>query len=186
VTGRIPERKAPQDVDRKLITRYALDVSRWTRARHKRLGIARVQYLRFGRFFVLLATHGRHRFFEEEVAAIRDVRRRPLRFHGYSIGFRGGHPHVRIEQEEYKRLKGYFLGQALRRSTDALAGELARIPFELSAPVRRHFLALLRTVNHPRIIAGLEPVPATCLRLRRRIHRPFEPLSPAKEYASEK
>src|SRR5262245_19846691 len=105
VAGEIPAGKDPRRVDEKLVTRYEIDLSKWARARRKRAGLANLQYLRFGRFFVLLATHGAHRFFEEEAASVRDARRTPIRFRGYSVSHRGGHPHVRIEQGEYKRLK---------------------------------------------------------------------------------
>jgi hypothetical protein len=178
VAGEIPEGKDPRRVDEKLVTRYEIDLSKWARARRKRAGLANLQYLRFGRFFVLLATHGAHRFFEEEAASVRDARRTPIRFRGYSVSYRGGHPHVRIEQDEYKRLKAYFLSLATHRSAERLAGELARLPFEPYAPVRRQLLAVLRAVNRDRGRAGFEPVPADCLRLRRRVCRPFEPVDP--------
>src|SRR5262249_58694975 len=48
-----------------------------------------VQSVRHREFFVLLATDGRHAFFEEE-AGIRDVRKTPIVHAGYSIGHRGG------------------------------------------------------------------------------------------------
>jgi hypothetical protein len=72
VTGRIPDRKSPEDVDRKLIEKYGIAVSESNRARRKRLGQANLQYLRF---FIILATHGTHRFFDEEADSIRDIRR---------------------------------------------------------------------------------------------------------------
>lgn len=50
VTGQIPVDKDPAAVDRKLIERYRGDISRWSRLRRKRAGIASVQYLRHGRF----------------------------------------------------------------------------------------------------------------------------------------
>ena len=40
VTGYIPDRKDPELVDRKLITKYEIDVSESTRSRRKRLGRA--------------------------------------------------------------------------------------------------------------------------------------------------
>lgn len=48
------------------------------------------------------------------------------------------------------------------------------MPFEPYAPVRRQLLALRRAVNWRRKLAGLEPVPVTGIRLKRRIYRPFE------------
>lgn len=41
------------------------------------------------------------------------------------------------------------------------------------APVRRQLLNLLRAVNRAWKQAGYEPVPVECLRLKRRIYRPF-------------
>src|SRR5262245_44493132 len=66
VTGSVPERKDPRVVDEKLVARYGIGLSKWARARRKQAGWASVQYIRHQRFFVLLATHGKHRFFEEE------------------------------------------------------------------------------------------------------------------------
>ncbi len=63
VTGRIPARKDPRAVDAKLIERYEIGLSKWTKYRRSREGQAKVQYLRYQRFFVLLATHGTQRFF---------------------------------------------------------------------------------------------------------------------------
>jgi len=137
--------------------------------------LANLQYLRFGRFFVLLATHGTHPFFEEEASSIRDARKTPIRFRGYAISYSNGHPHVRIEHEEYKRLKAYFLDLAPHRSAERLGSELARLPFEPYAPIRRQLLAVLRAVNRKRKRAGFEPVPKSCFRFVRRVCRPFEP-----------
>jgi hypothetical protein len=173
VTGEIPEGKDLARVDEKLIARYGIDRSKWARARRKRAGFANLQYIRFERFFVLLATHGVHPFFEEEAASIRDARKTPIRFRGYSISYRSGHPHVRIERDEFKRLKAYFLDIALHRSADALGRELGSLPFEPYAPVRRQLLTVLRAVNRERKRAGFEPVPKTCFRFLRRVCRPF-------------
>lgn len=90
VACRIPAGKDPRLVDAKLIERYGLDLSRWSRARRRRQGEAAVQYLRYRRFFVLIATPGRHVFFERE-PDFRDIRERPTSFAGYSIGCRPGH-----------------------------------------------------------------------------------------------
>src|SRR5688572_12808048 len=79
VTGEVPERKNPADVDAKLIERYGAGLSQWSRARRKRAGFASVRYLRHGRFFVLIATRGRHPLFERE-SGIRDIRRHPLKY----------------------------------------------------------------------------------------------------------
>ena len=72
--------------------------------------------MRFERFFVLIATRGEHRFFEDEAGSVRDVRRTPIWFAGYAVSHQGGYPHVRIEKEQYKTLKAFFLEMSTRRS----------------------------------------------------------------------
>lgn len=176
VTGWIPKKKAPETIDQKLLGRYDIAISKWARVRRKAEGKANLHYLRFGRFFVLVATHGRHHFFVQEASVIRDVRRVPIKIGGYSVSYRGGHPHVRIAQDEYNRLKSYFVGISVSRSVANLERELMTLSFEPYAPVRRQFLNLHRAVNRARRTAGFDLVPINCLRLRRRVYRPFEPL----------
>src|SRR5262245_32373930 len=85
VTGFIPPHKDARAVDQKLIERYGINCSKWTRHRRKQKGLANVQYLRFRRFFVLLSTSGEHEFFRKE-SRIEDIRRRPIKCFGYSVG----------------------------------------------------------------------------------------------------
>lgn len=178
VTGRVPERKNPEDVDAKLIAKYGIDVSKWERLRRKRAGRANLQYLRHERFFVLLATHGEHRFFVEEAGELRDLRRSPLRYGGYSVSYRGGHPHVRIDQRQYNLLKAFLLEESARASDESLDAAFRSMPFEPYAPVRRQLLNLWRAVNKTRRAAGLAGVPVGSLRLRRNIVKPFgEPVA---------
>jgi hypothetical protein len=177
VTGVIPERKDPRRVDEKLLEQYDAGLSKWARARRKRAGLANVHYIRHGRFFVLIASRGQHRFFEDEPNH-KDVRRDPIRFAGYSIGYRMGvdrrmHPSVRIHPAEYRTLKAHLLDIACHRSVEKLTAEFRRIRFEPYAPVRRQLLNLLRAVNRLREAAGFEPVPVSALRLRRRVFKPF-------------
>jgi hypothetical protein len=176
VTGRLPEHKDPSFIDRKLVERYGIAASKWQRARRKRAGTANLQYLRYGRFFVLVATHGAQRFFQAE--PFRDVREDPIRFHGYSIGCGKGtdgrwHASVRIHADEYKSLKAFFLELATHRSVEELAQEFQIVRFAPFARVRRQMLNMLRAVNRARKEAGLEPAPVTALRLCRRPVRVF-------------
>ena len=93
------------------------------------------------RFFLLVATHGKHPFFAEEAASIRDVRKVPIKFAGHSISYkRGGflrrvdgepsapdtawHSRVQIERERYAELKAYFQEIACKRSPETIAREL--------------------------------------------------------------
>src|ERR1051326_424060 len=80
VTGEIPEKKDPSSVDEKLIAKYGLAIGKTARARRKAAGFPNVQYLRYRRDFVLLATHGVHDFFDEEGRFVRDVRKVPIKF----------------------------------------------------------------------------------------------------------
>lgn len=105
--------------------------------------------------------------------------RKPIRFAGYSIGYKRGvdrrwHVSVRIAPDEYLRLKSYLVGLAAHRSVENLIVEFQRIPFEPYAPIRRQLLNILRAVNRARKEAGFEPVPFSALRLRRRIVKPFK------------
>ena len=187
VTGWVPEGKDPRQVDAKLIDKYGIDLPRTAKSRRKRLGYANMQYLRHGRLFVLLATHGKHRFFDEEATCIRDIRRVPLKFAGYSISYRRGnrtvagkadgkwHSHVQIDREWYKVLQAWCLDTAIRRSAEKVALDFYRFPFEPYAPVRRQMLNLLRAVNKARKQAGQEPIPVQAIPLHRRVVKPFEP-----------
>lgn len=179
VTGCIPERKEPCAIDTKLVERFGIEMSEWARARRKRAGHASIQYLRHERFFVLLATHGHHPFFEHE-RSFKDVRREPLKYGGYSVSYRHstvtgrGHASVRIEREEFLRLKAYLLNLSAHRRVEDLIELFQSLPYEPYAPVRRQLLELVRFVNRARGAAGLEGVPWECLRMRRRPVRPFE------------
>ena len=178
VAGSVPEGKDPSSVDAKLIERYGIDISKWTRARRKKLGLASVQYLRFARFFVLLATGGEHPFFAEE-AGIRDVRRFPIRFAGYSVSFRKGrdekwHPSVRIDAVEYRFLKREFLGISLTAPLETLIGRFQRLKFASYAPVRNQYYELWRAINKRRRSGALELLPEYVIPKSRPIVSPFD------------
>jgi hypothetical protein len=179
VTGRVPDHKDPATVDAKISQRYGIAISKWTRTRRKKVGQANLQYLRYDRFFVIVATHGEHPFFAAEAKRIRDIRRQPLRFGGYAIGCRKGrdgrrwHPSVRIKRGVFRALKARVTQIAVHRSVEDLCCELRTIDFEAYAPVRDQLRGLLRAVNHRRKTAGLELLPHTTLRLRRRPVKPF-------------
>lgn len=176
VQGQIPAGKDAIEVDQKLIQRYGITAKKWKRARRKADGLANLQYIRFGRTFFLLCSEGRHEtFWLREGEAVRDVRRNAIRFGGYQISFRGGHVQVRIDPVTYRELKAYYVGLACRRSRDTLVSEFYRFPFEPYAPIRRQAFNTLREVNRRRRRAGYELLPTSCIWLKRRIVKPFEP-----------
>ena len=190
VTGRIPLNKDPLIVDAKLISKYGIARSRSSRSRRKQAGSANVHYLRHERTFILLATHGKHEFFDQE-SDIHDIRRQPFRYAGYSVSYKRGrylrkqsadqtpirddkyHVRVRIDPDRHADLKALFLDLAIRRTRDQLAALLYNLPFEPYAPVRQQLLNLLRLINKKRKAAGQVTLPPNCLRYRRRIVKPF-------------
>ena len=193
VTGHVPEPKDPRAVDRKLVERYGIDVSRPTRSRRKAAGFANLRLVRYRRFFALVATHGKQDFFQNEASSIRDVRSVPLQFQGYSISVKRGdylaksegessavadgkyRVRVQIGREPYRELKAYLLERALYPA-EVLGRDFFTLPFEPYAPIRKQLLMLLGAVNQARKSAGESPLPYSVLRYRRRIVRPFEPV----------
>src|SRR5579883_2013375 len=142
VPGEVPEGKDPRAVDEKLVEKYEVGLSKWAKARRKRKGEAKVQYLRYERTFLLLATAGKHPFFEEEAGNILDARERAIPFRGYSVGYKGGHPHVRIGTARYEGLKREFVESALRLSAEELADRFHALPFEPYGPVKHQLRKL--------------------------------------------
>jgi len=177
VAGCVPQNKDPRAVDSKLIERYGIECSKWARCRRKERGLGNVQYLRFRRFFVLLATRGDHEFFEGE-SRIQDIRRRPIQCFGYSVGcYRGRtadfHPSVRIERGLFRELKEEFLAMATTAAAEILRVRFSHLPFEPYSPVRRQVLRLLGAVNRARRLAAIDELPVGVLRLKRKPVAPF-------------
>lgn len=186
VTGQMPATKDARLIDAKLVEKYGIDVSRAARSRRKLAGSANLHYIRHERIFVLLATHGKHSFFDDEKACIRDVREIPIQYGGYSISYRRGgrlrdgkpdpkwHSHVEIARGPCNDLEAYYLDMARHRKTESIAREFYQFPFEPYAPIRRQLLKLLRKVNRVRKRAGYALLPPDILPMRRRIVKPFK------------
>ncbi len=173
VSGRIPPNKDAEHIDQKLIARYGIAVSQKERCRRKRAGLANMQYIRHKRFFLLMATHGQHGFFDEETGQVRDARRVPIKVAGYSLSVRNGRVSVRIEPTEYRLLKAWFLDRACHRTTASLASDFAGVGFQPYAPIRVQLLNIWRAVNGARRSAGFDRVPIEAVPWRRQILRPF-------------
>ena len=159
--------------------------------RRRAKGLANVHYVWHESFFVLLSTHGHHKFFDEE-RAIWDARKHPIRHADYSISVKPGgwqrkddrterpkrdgrlRVRVQIEREYYKQLKAYFLAASQHLPASKLAEDFYNIGFEPYAPVRQQLLNILRLVNKSRKQKGLSPLDPSVIRYRRRIVRPFE------------
>ena len=178
VAGSIDKNRDVEQIDRKLIDRYNVDISNWARTRRKKQGKANVHYLRCKQFFVLIASEGSHDFFIREGINIRDIRKEPIYFAGHGIGcYRGPdgrlHVSVRIHPKQYNLLQDYFVAVAPHRSSEELIQEFRCLPFEPYALVRRQLMNILRDVNRTRRAAGKGPIPIEALRLKRRILNPF-------------
>ena len=184
VVGRIPEGKAADLVDAKLIDCYKLDCSKWMRARRKKKGLAKVQYLRFRKTFVLMATEGDDKFFERE-GRIQDLREHPLRCFGYQIkcyrrSSGRSHPSVAIAPKRWRTLRRWFRDHAVRLNQEELAEKFRALPFAPFAAVQRQCLGLVRMVNSKRKRAGLALIDPICVRNRRKSLRVFESRTDAK------
>lgn len=158
----------------------------------KQAGAANLHYLRFDRDWLLLATHGHHRFFVEEGDRVCDVRKRPIHFAGYSLAIRKGEylrkeagadaapvdgryrVRVQIAREQLRVIKPHLLDLCTRRSPEWLAYELWNLPFEPYAPIRKQLLSLLRMINARRHAAGKARIATQSLRYRRTIVKPFD------------
>lgn len=174
--GMVPAGKDPRAVDAKLVELYELHLDKFARARRKKAGEANAALLRYGREFILICTDGKHQLHTDH--KLKDIRRQPIHFHGYSIGCGKGsdgryHASVRIGDEAMAELVAYFEGIALRKTERELAEELARIRFQPYARVRRQMLRLLRIVNEKRRTQGLSILSISTLELRRQVVRVF-------------
>lgn len=191
VTGVIPEHRDALEVDAKILRKYGIAVSRWTRARRRSNGVASVHYARHQRFFVMFAPEkekGQSPWHELEEwssekqvrtkgSRIHDIRRKPLVHGGYSISFkhctgtRRGHVAVRIHPDEYRALKSYFLHLARHRTVENLNREFHFFPFEPWAGVRMQRWNIFQAVNAARKRAGFELVDSKALRKFRIQHK---------------
>ncbi len=192
VTGFVSQRLTSEEHDRRLLAKYEVARSKWSRYRRRQRNgpdgrpLANVQYLRYRDFWVLLATRGSHRFFEEHAPCendpngkpqYRDIRESPICYGGYSISWRE-RVSVRMSRTAYRDLKSHFLCLATSSpSTNVLEQEFRRFPFEPYGGVYRQTLSIHRAVNRARKTAGLRPVPKDCLRFKRRVLKPFEPIA---------
>lgn len=173
LTGCIPERKRthPEVVDRAIVEKYGVAMSKYARHRRRRAGEAAVAYYRHGHFWVMVATEGTHRFFDENKERIKNFRRNPLVFGGYSIGIKDDKLHVALADDFYRELRGYLVNQAVHRSAARLANEVYELPVEPFGPVQRQLRRILREVNAERKTAGMARVPGRAIPCRLRIVR---------------
>ena len=196
VSGKVPEGKDPLQVDEKLLDRYDIRKTDRQRYRAKKAGKANLQYIRFDRDWLMLATPGSHDWKEEERGNIRDCSHgEPIHFQGYSISLkqglyrpvrckkdRNGKPErddklrvrVQIARNAYRDLKAELVELARKRRAGWIAGRLFNIEYEPYAPIRQQLLSLLFHVNQVRKRQGMKRIGTNVIRFRRKIVKPFE------------
>lgn len=196
VSGCVPKRISAAEHDQRMIAKFDVAKSKWSRyRRRKQRGsdgrpLANVQYLRYGDFWVLLCTSGHHWFFTEHTKfdlaqrlmarQYLDVREAPITYGGYSVSWHD-RASVRISPQAYRELKAHFLHLAASESRNSLEQEFSRAPFEPYAGVTRQMLAILRAVNRFRRTAGLPLVPRASVRVKRQVVKPFDERVPCGE-----
>lgn len=182
LTGKVPERKDPERVDQKLIELYGLGKPKWERARRRRGEEAGVHYLRYERFFVLIATRGRHRLFEDHQESLCDIRRTALRVRGYSVRYTFSEEEkrrrvfVRLDKPTYRSVRAHLLELATRpsyRDPERVAEEFGALPFQGYGPVRGQVLAIIKAVNRARRRAGYAQLPTDLVPRMRPVRQVF-------------
>lgn len=183
VQGEVPERRRPEEVDRKLLEKYEPTASSSTRYRRKGRGLANVQYVRHGRDWVLLVTPGKHKAFEKErLFALRET---PIRVGGYSISLRKDgaakkagedrlRVHVRIDKPDYLALRDELLELAVVRPKEYLEARIWDSGFEPYRPVCGQLHAIVIQLNALRKAAGLERLSSRCVRFKRTPPKHFD------------
>lgn len=192
VQGVVPEGKDASTLDAKLLAKYEVVKTEGARRWRKQQGLGNVQYVRFDKSWILMATHGDHPIREGEATNLKDVRRVPIRIGDYSLYVKRGNylkkqspdesakpdgkwrVRVLIAREPYRELCAYFLSIACHRRAETLSDELFALPYVPYAPVRKQLLKLLRLINAKRQAAGFAKIPTSCLRFKREIVRAFD------------
>lgn len=179
LTGCVPERKRthPEEVDRAIVDKFGIAMSKYARHRRRRAGEAAVAYYRHDHFWIMVATEGSHRFFDENKNDIKSFRRQPLVFGGYSIGIKDDKLQVALADDYFRELRGYLINQAVHRSAARLAREFYELPVEPFGPVQRQLRKILREVNAERKTAGMPRVPGRAIPCRLRVVRLMDNLT---------
>lgn len=195
VQGTVKEGKDPREIDKKMLERYEVVQTEHARARRKERGLANLQYVRFDRTWVLMATAGYHPMKSAEEKNLRDIREAPIQIEGYSIYYKQGdfekkrspddplvrdhkwHARVLISDKRYRELRAYFLSIACHRTAEKLEAEIRALPFEPYKPLARQLRKIVRLVNKKRKAAGYAQLDVKkAVRWKRNIVGAFEPM----------
>jgi hypothetical protein len=172
--GRFRDELKAREFEQNIICKYDIVASRNVRHDRKAAGRANVQLLRYRLLYVLFATSGEHFFFRNE-ADIRDIRRRPLRFHEYAIRYQEGWGcQVRLSREVEHELRGRILKAALNLEAPAVARIFRTLPYLPYAGVVAQLTDILEAANRERQKRRFDLVPYSCIRRRIKVCKPFD------------
>ena len=187
VTGRIPNGKDPESVDRKLIGEIRdrpnrpptrLPQETWSRQHAIHPLRQLVPAPRHGRPSLVQTTrtkpHPRLPSSSDQVRRVFNQLPPRWRHTNRAAASPNGTPVSASILGTYRELKAFFLNRACHRSVENLASDFARVPYARFAPVRRQLLTIQRSVNSARARVGHEPIPHSVLKLRRKILQPFD------------
>lgn len=180
VGGELDEGKDPRFLDYKLLNAYPVELTKHQRCYRRRVKKeAGLQYLRWGRHWVLIAREGRSVFFELEGKSAQRISKHPYPFLGYSISHKNGKAHVAISRDRFAELRREVLAQALGRHPNEWRRWFWELPFEAYGGVIEQARALLGLINEARRAAGDDPLPEWFVRRYRKPVKPFAPLGSA-------
>jgi hypothetical protein len=156
-------------IDASIIAKFETKKSPQQRQRKKAKGEANCMYFRQKGtpYYVMMATHGTHRFYdahdiydakEQPEGTIFDIRERPIRRDGYSIGLRPDgaaknvgvkklRAGVRFTDERYKEMKDWYLERCIRvtkEKFEEMVKEDAGRLYHPYAPVYRQMKGIIR------------------------------------------
>jgi hypothetical protein len=160
LNGYTPEDEEPTETDSIILN--MIEAAKWRMGSRK--DQAQVQYLRHHRTYLLLATAGVHPIINDNAHLVRDIRKTPLGFNGYSIscqrvrggsGYRGS---VQVGVQYFGVFREKFLAMSVRSSAVEMTDAFLALNFEPYPPVHEQLGALLKAVNEKRRAAGLELV----------------------------
>jgi len=183
-TFELAKDKDPEQLDAKLIELWNLDKPYWKREKRRRGRAPSIWYLRYDRFYVLLATHGKapdggpHPFFVEYQTT--NICRYSLSCFGYQIRYpvsketKRRKLFVRLSKETRDELRERLLSIAVKeryRDPESIEAVVASLPWQWYRPVREQVKVILKEVNKVRRYAGMKPVRLGCVPKRMRISR---------------
>jgi len=171
-TGVVQHPKTPEAFDKKMLDQYGIYCSKDTRYRQKLRGEARVQYLRYKRLWILMATEGRHPVHLAEAKSFKKCDKYPIYVFGYSISYKAGHPHVRIRDYDFAHEREYLLKCAPAKK-EWLEAKFRSLKWQNYGPVVIQIRRLINLVNDERKRRGLEPIDKTCRVFKRRSVKVF-------------